>query len=119
MKSSATEAPAKTLPPKKKRGRPFKVIDEQLLLQLASIQCTYSELAAAFNCDPDTLRDNYSAIIEQGRENGRKSLRRLQFEHAKKSWGMALFLGKIYLNQKEQINDQAQYSKIVAERTAS
>ena len=119
MKSSATEAPAKNSPPKRKVGRPHKVIDEQLLLQLASIQCTYEELAAAFDCDRDTLRDNYSAIIEKGRENGRKSLRRLQFEHAKKSWGMALFLGKIYLGQKEAITDGTQYSKIVVERSAS
>lgn len=104
--------------PKRKRGRPHKVIDEQLLLQLASIQCTYAEMAAALDCDPDTLRDNYSAIIEKGRENGKKSLRRIQFEWAKKSYAMAMYLGKQYLNQKDESYGQT-YSKIVVERSAS
>lgn len=102
-----------------KRGRPFIKIDVDLLKQLCSIQCTMKELAACLDCSVDTLERNYADIIEKAREGGRKSLRRLQFEHAKKSWGMALFLGKIYLGQKEAITDGTQYSKIVVERSAS
>jgi hypothetical protein len=117
MKSRATAPNAKTSP-KRKRGRPHIKIDVELLRQLANIQCTLPEMAAALRCSTDTLQRNFAPIIDEGRENGKKSLRRLQFEHAKKYWGMALFLGKIYLNQKEAINDATQYSKIIVERSA-
>jgi hypothetical protein len=76
------------------------------------------ELAACMDCSVDTLERNYADVIDKAREGGKKSLRRLQFEHAKKYWGMALFLGKIYLGQKEAVDGQTYYTKIIAERSA-
>jgi hypothetical protein len=117
MTSNVTMSTAK-ISPKRNRGRPKIQIDVELLRQLANIQCTIAEMAAALRCSHDTLERNYASIINEGRENGKKSLRRLQFEHAKKYWGMALFLGKVYLGQKEFIDAPNQYTKIVAERCA-
>ena len=103
---------------KKRRGAPRKQINLELLKNLSAIQCTLGEMAAGLGCHVDTLRDNYSAIIEEGRENGRKSLRRIQFELAKRSAAMAIFLGKQYLGQKDESYNTPTYSKITVERNA-
>jgi len=39
----------------KKRGRPEKEIDDELVRTLASYDCSYEEIAAACKCDPSTL----------------------------------------------------------------
>jgi hypothetical protein len=105
-------------PVKNPVGRPRKEINEDELRQLAAIQCTYAEMAAVFGCSKDTLENNFSAIVEEGRELGRKSLRRLQWEWAKKSYAMAMFLGrqKSWLCQKEEESDQGPI-KLIIERS--
>ena len=57
----------------------------------------------------DTLRDrvaaeygeNFSTIYKRHAEKGFISLRKYQFDHAKKNASMAIFLGKVLLGQKE------------------
>jgi len=88
-------------------GRPFKEIDLILLRKLAAMQCTYPEMSACLQCHPETLSNNYSEIIKEEAENGKSSLRRLQFKHAQKTPSMAMFLGKVYLNQKEGDDNKA------------
>ena len=99
-------------------GRPHKEIDLEQLERLAMIQCTYEEIAACMKCDIDTIRINYSEIIEKGKREGKKSLRRLQFEHAKKNAPMAMFLGKVYLDQVDNPQPQGPL-KIIIERSDS
>lgn len=83
-------------------GRPRKEIDIEVLKGLARIQCTMSEMAAVLGIHVDTLRDNYSNVIEQERENGKASLRRIQFGLAQKgNVAMAIWLGKQLLGQRE------------------
>lgn len=81
-------------------GRPKKEIDEKLLEQLASIQCSLAEMASIMDCHPDTLRDNFSTVIDKGRESGKMSLRRKQFSVALSgNVTMLIWLGKQYLGQ--------------------
>ena len=86
-------------------GRPKKELDAEQIRELASIQCTDSEIAAVMRVHVDTIRDNYSTIIKEGREDGKKSLRRAQFKKALEgNPAMLIWLGKFYLGQKEEIN---------------
>lgn len=84
-------------------ARPRKQINLEELEKLATLQCTYEELGAFFNCDKSTLSKNkdYSTIIAKGREKGKMSLRRSQFKLAEKNAAMAIWLGKQYLGQKD------------------
>ncbi|MCK9319974.1 hypothetical protein, partial [Methanoculleus sp.] len=38
---------------------------------------------------------------KKGQEGGKMSLRRIQWKHAEKNPSMAMFLGKVYLGQRE------------------
>ena len=94
--------------PKHAGGRPKIKVDHRLLRKLAEFQATEVEAAAFFEMSPRTmirrlkepaLRD----VWEQGKANGRVSLRRLQWRHAKlpNSAGvqMTIHLSKHYLGQ--------------------
>lgn len=85
-------------------ARPRLELDEDQILALAEIQCTYKEMAAVMNCSTDTLKDRYSDLIEKGRENGKSSLRRIQYRKALDgNITMLIWLGKQYLEQKERV----------------
>ena len=87
-----------------KPGRPVKVSQIRFLSRL---QCSEKEAAAQLEISLERFRE----IIEHdeaaknawefGREAGRASLRRAQFRLAERSASMAIFLGKVYLGQRE------------------
>jgi len=86
----------------KKRGRPRKAIGADQVEKLAAIQCSYEEMAAVLDCSVKTLQRNFVQAIEKGRENGRASLKRKQFEMAMKGdRTMLVWLGKQYLGQSD------------------
>lgn len=86
-------------------ARPKKQVDEALLEKLASIQCTNEELANMVGVSIDTLLRRYATLIKKARDNGKKSLRRMQWEAAQKgNVTMLIWLGKQYLGQKDQID---------------
>lgn len=95
----------------KKMGRPTVEITRQQFEGLCNLQCTLVEIAGFFHCSEDTIqnwckkeyRDTFSAIYKVYSQNGKISLRRIQFRLAEKSSAMAIFLGKQYLGQKEKI----------------
>ncbi len=83
-------------------GRPKKDINWVLVKRLAKIHCTPSEIAATLDVNESTLtgRREFPAIYKKGWENGRKSLRRMQWEAAEKgNIIMQIFLGKQLLGQ--------------------
>ena len=86
-------------------GRRKKDINEKQVLKLAELQCTNVEIAAFFDVDESTIRDRFPDIIKKGKEAGKRSLRRIQFGHAKKSTAMAIWLGKQWLGQKDSIEE--------------
>ena len=89
-------------------GRPPKVIDYALVERLASIQCTQEEIANILEVSTKTLQRNeeFCLIYKKGLDNGRMSLRRFQWEAAKKgNTTMLVWLGKQYLGQREPRDD--------------
>lgn len=99
----------------KTRGRPKLVLNETgkaVIINLSSIMCTDEEIAACLGVTIETLqnKDNIVAFLEckeKGTGNGKKSLRRIQFEIAKKGNAtMAIWLGKQWLGQKDPENEK-------------
>lgn len=100
----------KTTTRKNKGGRPRINIDQIEFEKLCQLQCTKEEIAGWYHCSEDTIErwcnrtygECFAVVFAQKRAGGRISLRRSQFELAKKSAAMAIFLGKNYLGQKDQ-----------------
>lgn len=89
--------------PLDKKGRPSIEIDYQQAEGLGSIQCTISECAAVLGVSEESLNQDarFLQLWRKGKEKGKKSLRRTQFELAQQSATMAIWLGKQYLGQTE------------------
>jgi len=110
----------------KKAGRPRKEIDFKVFENLCFIQCTKSEICSALGIDEGTLdrrlkeqyKANFSVIYKKFSEGGKISLRRMMFEHAKKSAAVAIFLSKNMLgmrDQPEQTMEQVDGLRIIEE----
>ena len=93
-----------------KMGRPTKEFDKETFESLCEIQCTQSEICNVLRttdktlsrwCE-DTYHMSYSEAYKRFSEDGKKSLRRLQFESARKgNVTMQIWLGKQYLGQRD------------------
>lgn len=96
----ATEKKGDNLPAKvpHARGKPPAQIKIEGLEQLGALGCTNEEIAAFFKCAPQTLqrylrtKREYREALEQGRELGKLSLRRLQMRHAKGNGSSAVHM---------------------------
>lgn len=104
-----------------KGGRPKKEIDQRQFESLCALQCTKDEICFFFdNIDEKTLtrwcKDTYkmgfSDVFKIKSANGKISLRRYQFELAKKNPSMAIFLGKNYLGQRDSFPEEVDASEI-------
>lgn len=95
----------KDSPTKKKVGRPKKAIDYQAVEKLSMLMCTEEEIANYLDISVRTLqRDKeFCRIYKKGLDFGKMSLRRSQFKLAEKSPAMAIFLGKQYLGQSDDL----------------
>lgn len=88
----------------KKTGRPLKEIDERQVKSLAGINCSLAEMAAVLDCSEDTLSRRFAEVIKKGRESGKMSLKRKQYEVAMSgNVTMLIWLGKITVGQVEQV----------------
>lgn len=92
-----------------KTGRPLRDFDPTLFKNLCHIHCTVDELEAVLNCDQSTLdkwckrhyKESFQTMYRQFRNNGKASLRRIQYRLAEKNAAMAIWLGKQELGQKD------------------
>ena len=92
-------------------GRPRKEIDNKIFENLCGLQCTLEEIAGVFDCSVDTIERwckreygvPFAEVYKKHSAKGKTSLRRIQFKLAEKSAAMAIFLGKNYLGQKDNI----------------
>lgn len=91
-------------------GRPRKEIDIKQLAAMCQIQCTAEECASIFDCCADTLdarlKDagyaNFSEFYKIHSDEGKASLRRLQWKNAQNgNVAMQIWLGKQMLGQKD------------------
>lgn len=98
----------------KTKGRPKLVLNAKgidAIVKMAEIMCTDEEIASVLGTTVATLQnaDNKDTFLEckqKGNANGKKSLRRIQFDIAKNGNAtMAIWLGKQYLGQKETLTE--------------
>lgn len=85
-------------------GRPKIQLDYELIKKLAHIQCTQIEIASMLDVNVSTLKrdEEFCTIYKKGIEEGKMSLRRLQWKFADKgNVTMLIWLGKQYLDQKD------------------
>ena len=105
-------------------ARPRKNIDRKDFESLLALQCTLDEVTAFFDhkldgCSVDTIerwckrtyKENFADIAAKKRNLGKISLRRAQFELAKKNGAVAIFLGKNYLGQTDKIINEISEEK--------
>ena len=87
-------------------ARPRFIIDYETVEKLAHIQCTYGEIASFLGCSVDKLKrdEEFITRYKKGAEGGRMSLRRYQFKLAEKNVAMAIWLGKQYLGQRDNLD---------------
>ena len=98
---------------KNKGGRPRKIIDQKQFEGLCAIQCTQEEICAVLSCDEVTLNKwcketygcGFSQVFRQKRQGGKASLRRKQWNLAETNATMAIWLGKQYLDQKDNVDE--------------
>jgi predicted transcriptional regulator len=100
-------------------GRPRVEIDRKQFESLCALQCTLDEIAGFYRCTQQTIRNwvketykdekgkpmNFLSVYKKYSEDGKISLRRYQFQLAKKSATMAIWLGKQMLKQTDRMDD--------------
>lgn len=94
-------------------GPPEKPIDWAAFEQLCALQCTQSEMSSFLKVHKTTLSikvvehygEDYLTIYKRFSESGYCSLRRNQFVLSKKNASMAIWLGKQWLGQKENVSE--------------
>lgn len=95
-------------------GRPRKEINRTDFEGLLELQCTLEEVTAFFDhklggCSADTIErwckreygETFADVSAKKRNLGKISIRRMQFNLAKKSAPLLIFLGKQYLGQSD------------------
>jgi hypothetical protein len=85
-------------------GRPKIEIDWEDVRKLSLLQCTQNEIASFLGVSVDTLlrRKEFCELYKKGMEEGRMSLRRLQWKKAQDgNTTMLIWLGKQYLGQSD------------------
>lgn len=92
------------------KGRKKKILNEvgaSTVEKLASLMCTDEEIASVLGVCVDTLvnennKDTFSEYKKRGQLTGKSSLRKWQFDSAKRgNVTMQIFLGKNYLGQSD------------------
>ena len=84
----------------------YKTIDRDLVFRLACIQCSDIEIAEAVGISTEVLKKRFSKIIEQGRQEGKQSLRRAMYTKAMDgSERLQIFLSKQYLGMRDTPED--------------
>lgn len=89
--------------------RPRKEIDKKQFESLCGLQCTKEEICGFFDVTDKTLENwcrrtykaGFSEVFRQKRGKGKISLRRHQWRLAEKNASMAIWLGKQYLEQRD------------------
>ena len=95
-------------------GRPKKIIDYNLAEKLAGIMCTQEEIASLLDLSVRTLQrdEEFCRVYKKGQDNGKMSLRRMQYKLADKNATMAIWLGKQYLGQKDVIETVSDVQRV-------
>jgi hypothetical protein len=98
-------------------GRPQAKLDKAQFESLCAMQCTEVEICDWFGITDKTLcawcmreyNARFSEVFAQKRQLGKISLRRSQWELAKRNVAMAIFLGKQFLDQRDKTENALQF----------
>nr|DAQ78391.1 MAG TPA: Putative ATPase subunit of terminase (gpP-like) [Caudoviricetes sp.] len=98
-------------------------LDKEQFEKLCELQCTQKEICSWFDITDKTLTRwckrtygmGFSDVFEIKRGKGKIALRRYQFQQAKTSASMAIWLGKQWLGQTDQMKVQTQAIPVVIE----
>lgn len=93
-------------------ARPRKEIDQKQFENLCGLHCTQAEICDWFEVCEDTLnswckrtyKEGFSEVYRKKKGKGKISLRRSQWKLAENNATMAIWLGKQYLNQRDQVD---------------
>ena len=96
-------------------GRPQLILNEngkEAIEKLAMIHCTDEEISDFLGVSVDTLTNSnnkgtFTECKKRGMSKGNVSLRRTQFKLAEKSATMSIFLGKQYLGQRDNFEEES------------
>ena len=84
----------------------YKTIDRDLVYKLACIQCSDQEIAEVVGTSASVLRKRFDKILEKGKQEGKKSLRRAMWEKAiNGDTRVQIFLSKQYLGMRDTPED--------------
>lgn len=92
-------------------ARPRKEIDQKLFEHLCATFNTLEDISYILEVSEDTIErwckrtygEGFADIYKKKSAKGRASLRKSQFEMARKNTTMAIWMGKQYLGQKDQV----------------
>lgn len=97
-------------------GRPKKEISEDQVRELASINCSYAEIAAVVGCSVSTLTDRFQQTIKEGLEHGKSSLKRVMWKAAMGgNITMMIWLSKQMLGYSDKFEEDSKTRVIVTE----
>jgi len=89
-----------------KTTKKYKTIDRELVYRLACIQCSDQEIAEVVGTTVQTLRKRFGKILDKGKQEGKKSLRRAMYEKALNGDSrLQIFLSKQYLGMRDTPED--------------
>lgn len=89
---------------KSQKGK-YKTVDRETIWRLATIQCSYAEIAQVVGLAEKTVKRKYKSLIEKGYDAGRKSLRRAMMEKGLQGdTRMLIWLSKQYLGHEDAPN---------------
>jgi len=95
------------------RGKKYKTHDQEMIKRLASTMCTYAEIGYIIGMTGDGVKRRFNKAIEEGRAKGKASLRQAQFDKALQGdTRMQIWLGRNYLDQKDDPNAQENTSPL-------
>lgn len=84
------------------RGKRKRVVSPKDIYELAALGCNDREIARWFDIDENTLRYNFSDIIEKGREDLKHTLRRAMIKNALNgNAALQIFLAKNMLGMSD------------------
>ncbi len=81
-KRSKTKSPSNLPVVVNKGGRPLAVVDEEKLIELASVNSTLQEICSELNVSQDTIYTRFPEVLKKGRDKGNISIKRKLFEKA-------------------------------------
>ena len=91
---------------KKSTNKKYKTIDRDLVFKLACIQCSDQEIAEVVGTTATNLRKRFSGILDKGKQEGKKSLRRAMWEKAINGDSrVQIYLSKQYLGMRDTPED--------------